>query len=114
MHVLDVLPAIHAWVLRLEDNLPPRKAERGTVDAAARCAALASEYVVRLSCSLVLLHIGPSSAAVMADKQAVDEPVIPLAQLNAGGIDIHGAHFLDHYGRILHLRGANVGASSKV
>ncbi|WWC65076.1 uncharacterized protein I303_107690 [Kwoniella dejecticola CBS 10117] len=43
-----------------------------------------------------------------------DAPSFSPTQLSAPNIRIHGRHFVDQYDRVLGMRGANVGGSSKV
>ncbi|WVQ85927.1 hypothetical protein IAT38_008095 [Cryptococcus sp. DSM 104549] len=45
---------------------------------------------------------------------APDAPALDISRLSASTIAIEGKDFVDPHGRVLHLRGANVGGASKV
>lgn len=45
---------------------------------------------------------------------SMSDPQFDISHLSAAAISIEGRHFIDSHGRVLHLRGANVSAASKV
>ena len=50
----------------------------------------------------------------MSNVAEVDTSSLKAVDLSASHVKVFGRHFIDQHGRILHSRGANVGAGSKV